>query len=223
MSLFDSLKGALGNVVSNTVSSATRNAVSSAQRSASRAANQAVNNLGNSISHAVNTQTKSFTFQAVPKTLEELQALPEASMKDYFGVAALSMLVLLGYKDNKEESLKMYDFLMGPGAMSNLDISRIDEHMLRGRDYIARSYFEGATVDNNYTPSMPLTIKIIEGAHSKDCIAEGRINLFVHSSGADSDRYMTFRTKPSTGEWFLTELAGVLPDIRVPKAEDPWA
>ncbi|MBP5617913.1 MAG: hypothetical protein J6X61_02020, partial [Clostridia bacterium] len=46
--------------------------------------------------------------------------------------------------------------------------------------------------------------------------------LQLRSAGADSQRPLKLRKKPSTGEWFLNEVT-CLADIRAPKSADPWA
>ena len=46
------------------------------------------------------------------------------------------------------------------------------------------------------------------------------LTLYVHSSGADNDRIVEVRRKPSTGQWFLWEQM-LLAQIREPN--DPWA
>lgn len=46
--------------------------------------------------------------------------------------------------------------------------------------------------------------------------------LYVKSSGADAERPVKLRKKPSTGQWFLNDIQ-CLADMRIPVAEDPWA
>ena len=42
-------------------------------------------------------QKQSFTFSALPESLEEMQALPEAAMEDPFQTAALTVCALCAY------------------------------------------------------------------------------------------------------------------------------
>ena len=51
---------------------------------------------------------------------------------------------------------------------------------------------------------------------------ENWATLWVKSSGADNERQIKLRRKPSTGEWFLNEIQ-CLSDVRPPASEDPWA
>ncbi|MBQ8492200.1 MAG: hypothetical protein IJ536_06700, partial [Acidaminococcaceae bacterium] len=82
------------------------------------------------------------------------------------------------------------------------------------------SYFDGATPDNNYTPSMPYTVTVSETPYSYQ--NENYAQLWIRSGGADNPRPVTMRLKPSTGEWYLWEYAGLLAGIRIPAKDDPW-
>jgi hypothetical protein len=113
----------------------------------------------------------------------------------------------------------MIDFLMGPKNISNYD-RQFYRDRLSGKSYLPNSYFAGATPENNYTPTLPLTVEVTENPYSYD--QEGYAKLYIASGGADSPRPLVLRLKPSTGEWFLWEQL-LLADIRKPVAGDPWA
>ena len=49
----------------------------------------------------------------------------------------------------------------------------------------------------------------------------GWCTLWMHSGGADNDREVKLRQKPSTGQWFLNQIL-FLSDIRTPAAQDKW-
>ena len=166
-------------------------------------------------------RTKTVTFSEMPETLEQLKALPEASMKDPLDVAALTVAALCVYPFNKDESINMLNFLRGPRPLSANEIAFIAERF-RDVDYIPRSYMNGATPQNNYVPQRPYSVTVCELAHSRDAINDGYLIVYVNSGGADSPRPIHLRTKPSTGEWFLWEQF-ILVGIRVPEAADPWA
>ena len=160
------------------------------------------------------------SFDTLPKTLEEMKALPYASLQKPEEVAALCVAALAVYPDNKEESIKMLDFLRGPRPLSPMDQQFLRDRFMDGKGYIPRSYFKGATPDNDYTPSSPLTI-VMSDSHAQ-IAEEGYKILDLQSGGADSKRTVTLRNKPSTGEWFLWEQM-LLAGIREPKSSDPWA
>jgi hypothetical protein len=113
----------------------------------------------------------------------------------------------------------MLNALKGPAKLSPFEIQFLNDR-LKGKEYKPYSFFNGATKENGYTPTMPLTITVKQNPYSFP--EENYATLFVHSSGADSDREIKLRLKPSTKEWFLTELL-CLSDIRIPNELDPWA
>lgn len=104
------------------------------------------------------------------------------------------------------------------------DVSGMEKQFIRerlpGKQYKARSFFAGATPDNNYTPTTPLTITVSENSFSFDEDNWGV--LYVKSGGTDSGRPVKLRKKPSTGQWFVNDIQ-CLADIRTPKEADEWA
>ena len=159
--------------------------------------------------------------QKLPDSLAEMQAMPEADLKDPAKTAALAIAAFCLYPKNKDEAIKMLEFLSGPRGVSAYEKQFIADRF-RDKDYVPRSYFAGATPDNNYEPSTPYTLNIFENPYSRDNFNEGYLTLHVNSGGADSARQIKLRTKPSTGEWFLWEQF-LLADIRKPVEADPWA
>ena len=104
-------------------------------------------------------RTKTVTFSEMPETLEQMKALPEAAMKDPLDVAALTVAALCVYPFNKDESIKMLNFLKGPQPLSPYEISFIADRF-RDADYIPRSYMNGATPQNNYMPQRPYSVTV---------------------------------------------------------------
>ncbi len=160
-----------------------------------------------------------FTFAFVPKTLEELQTLPETALDSPYKTAALSLLVLCNYENSVEDTHTMLDFLRGPDPLTPMAKQFLRDR-LRGKTYKTFSFFEGALPSNNYKPSLPYTITVTETPYS--FVEENWATLYVKSGGADSARPIKLRKKPSTGQWFLNEMF-CLSDIRLPESEDPWA
>ena len=223
MSILDSVMRSLSSSAKSNVNSAVNNAVSSVKSGATSAILNAASNAGKAISKAVATKTKTFTFDKLPANVEELKALPGGDMKDPYAAVAITVLALNIYYNDKEAGVAAFDYIMGPGALSNLEITRIDTSIKQNGSKVVASYFEGATPENNYTPGSPYTIKVYEYSNSKDNYDEGYYKLFVKSSGADSERQVTLRTKKSTNEWFAHEFATLYAGIRDAKEEDPWA
>ena len=199
MSIFDSLK---------------RQVKSQLKREASKLVHDAVQNIGKGRNHS-----ETFSFSALPMSLDDLKALPEASLDSAFKTTALTVLALCRYETDPSAALEMLDFLKGPEQVSTYEKQFIAER-LKGKGYKARSFLAGATPENGYQPTTPYTITVSENPYSFD--NENWATLYVTSSGADDPRPIKLRKKPSTGQWFLNDIQ-CLSDIRVPVAEDPWA
>lgn len=164
-------------------------------------------------------RTESFTFTALPNSLAELKAMPEASLDSPFKTTALTIAVLCAYEKNPEGCIEMLNFLKGPAEVSTYEKGFIKER-LSGKFYKTFSFFEGATPENGYKPNTPYEIKVSENPYSFD--EENWATLYVTSGGADNPRPIKLRKKPSAGQWFLNDIQ-CLADIRVPVEEDPWA
>ena len=158
------------------------------------------------------------TFEKLPDNLEELKAMPQASLDQPEYGAALFVAVMMHYMVNKEETIEMLDFLNGPYEVTPFQKQFLADRMADG-DYVVRSFFNGTSPDNDYTPSMPYTIETEKGFDQE---IDGRMRIFLKSSGADSKRYITMRHKPSTNQWFVEEQL-ILSMIRKPKSQDEWA
>ncbi len=164
-------------------------------------------------------QTQTFTFQTLPTSVAELQAIPEYSMDSPFKTAALALLALMNYEKNPTVTEQMIDALRGPDPMTQYGKQFLRDR-LRGKQYKVASFFAGATVENNYTPTTPYTISVSDNPYSYP--EPNWATMHVKSSGADSPRPIKLRLKPSTGQWFINDIQ-CLSDIRIPVASDPWA
>ena len=199
MGLFDSLK---------------RTAEFALKKEATKAVDNAVQSVGKG-----KNRSETFTFATLPNNVDELQNLPEASLDSAFKTTALTIVALCRYEENPDEAIAMLNFLKGPAEVSTYEKQFIRER-LEGKMYKTRSFFAGATPQNDYTPTKPYTITVNETPYSFD--VENWATLYVTSGGADNPRPIKLRKKPSTGQWFLNEIQ-CLADIRLPNAEDKWA
>ena len=161
---------------------------------------------------------KTYSFNAIPQNVQELQALPEAGLKDPYGVASLVMLALLRYETSPDDCFAMLDWLKGPESLSGYEKSFIKER-LTGKVYKPRSYFAGSTVANDYRPNTPYRITPTYNPYSFQ--NSGWATIYFRSSGADNPRTIKLRQKPSTGQWFLNEIQ-CLSDSREPASSNPW-
>ena len=154
-------------------------------------------------------------FDALPQTAAEVAPCqtPEET-------AALTVAALVRFTEDQEAGIAMLNVLRGPRPLSSQEIQLLKDQLLKDRDYVARSHFNGATPENNYTPLQPYSVTVSDNPNSY--MTEGYATLYIRSGGADSPRPITLRKKPSTGEWFLWNHVGLLPGIRVPASQDPW-
>ncbi|MBQ9458579.1 MAG: hypothetical protein IJU66_01435 [Oscillospiraceae bacterium] len=162
---------------------------------------------------------ETFTFAALPCSLAELRALPEASLDSPYKTAALTLAALCAYEKDESAVHEMLNYLKGPEELSTLEKQFLRDR-LAGKGYKCLSFFAGATPQNGYAPETPYRITVSATPYSFD--NENWATLYVTSGGADSPRPIKLRKKPSTGQWFLNEIQ-CLSDIRVPAAQDPWA
>lgn len=160
-----------------------------------------------------------FSFSALPESLAQMQALPEATLDDPFKTAALTVCALCAYAADKNIGTEMLNWLRGPRPLGAYDISFLNDRFRDGKTYVPFSYFKGATPENDYTPTEPFTLTIETNPYSD--ANEGYKKLFVKSSGADNPREIVLRRK-GDGQWLLWEQA-ILVGIREPKSADPWA
>ncbi len=162
--------------------------------------------------------TQKIVFTALPETFEQFCSLPQAKMETPFDTAAMTVLAFCFYPENKDLSLRMLDFLKGPQPLSPMDKQFIRDRFM-DKDYVPRSYFDGATPENNYLPAEPYTITVSSNPYSYQ--NEGYATLYIKSGGADSPRSVQLR-KAKDGKWYLWEQF-LLADIRKPESENPWA
>lgn len=178
---------------------------------AQQAVTQAVQSAGN--------KSETFTFTALPESVEEMKALPEASLDTPFKTAALTVLALCAYAADRDIGTQMLNFLRGPRPMNGADISFLNDRFRDGKTYIPFSYFQGSSPENDYIPSQPFTITV-KSDHTSDA-ESGYAKLFIPCSGADAPRPIKLRMK-GDGTWCLWEQY-LLTGIRQPKSSDPWA
>ncbi len=183
------------------------------------AANSAVSGAVNSSVNTMGNKKETFTFAKLPESVAELKNLPEASLDSPFKTAALTVLALCAYGADKAVGVEMLNFLKGPRPLSNQEISFLDDRFRDSQWYVPFSYFKGATPENNYTPTEPVTLEIESNPNS--AMNEGYMTLWLKSGGADSPRQITLRMK-GDGRWFLWEQY-IMVGIRTPKSQDPWA
>lgn len=202
MALFDMFK----NKAENALEKGINNAVTQGANKVTAG----IKNMGN--------KKEKIVFASLPTTLEEFKALPQAAMSTPFDTAAMTVLAFCYYPQNKDLSLQMLNYLRGPRPLSGGDLSFFADRFRDG-DYVPRSYFEGSTPANDYTPAEPYTIIVSESPYSYQ--NDGYATLYITSGGADAPRSVQMR-KAKDGKWYLWEQF-ILVGIRQPESANPWA
>ena len=166
----------------------------------------------------IGTKTEKIVFADIPESLEAFKSLPQAALSTPFDTAAMTVVALSVYPANKELCFQMLDYLRGPRPMNGADKQFIADRFC-DKDYVPRSYFEGATPNNDYMPATPYTVTVKSDPHSYD--EQGIAKLFIPSGGADSPRPIKLR-QAKDGKWYLWEQY-LLTGIREPESSNPWA
>ena len=175
-------------------------------------------NTAKQISNLAKSKTKTIKISKLPKNLSELQSMPEFKLQDEFEVAALVVAVLCNFEKDPEGTLEMIDALRGPEPLTSSGKHFIHER-LDNKQYKTFSFFHGATPNNDYTPKEPLKIDVHSTQYSYH--DNNYATLYLRSGGADSERPIQLRKKPSTGQWFVVDF-NFLSDIRIPASQDAW-
>lgn len=66
-----------------------------------------------SVGNTIGTKRETFTFSALPESLAEMQALPEAKLDTPFATAALTVLALCAYAADRATGTEMLNWLRG--------------------------------------------------------------------------------------------------------------
>ncbi len=128
------------------------------------------------------------TLNSLPKTLDELKAMPQAALTVPEEVAALTVACALAlYRKTLPRPRKCWISMRGPRPLNGIDKQFIRDRF-RGKEYLMRSYLVGSTPENNYTPVQPYRVTVSENTYSRTQFVDGYLTLYVACSGADSPR-----------------------------------
>lgn len=156
------------------------------------------------------------TYQSLPANIAEFTS---ADLSRPEATCALFLAALLLFDQDKDAGTEAMNVLRGPRPLSGYDVQFLRDR-LRGKSYLPLAYFEGATPQNNYTPSKPYTLQVLPDPRPQN-IEPGYLRVFLKTTGADSPRPMKLRQKGEN--WYLWEYSSILSGIRIPEQEDPWA
>ncbi|MBQ5421664.1 MAG: hypothetical protein IIU26_05490 [Clostridium sp.] len=166
------------------------------------------------------TNSANVIVNRLPQNLSDMLKMPEAAMRAPEQTAFLTVAALCAYAEDRSDGLEMLNYLRGSRPLGIYDQQFLADRF-KGQHYIPFSYFEGAVPENGYTPEVPYRLALYENFYSRDNLNDGFLTLYLRSGGAMSERPMTFRLKPSTGQWFLWEQS-LMVGIRTPMNRDPW-
>ena len=176
-----------------------------------------VTNVTSQVAGKVTGGRKSIEFKTLAATLAKFTALPQAGLKSPYDTAAMMVVALNCYLQNKDEAVAMINYLKGPAPLVPRELNLIKMQLV---NYLARSYFSGATPKNDYKPTLPYTVVI--GDNTSSYSSEGYAKLFVNCGGADTPRPVTMRLAKD-GKWYLDEFSSLLLGCRKPESTNPWA
>ena len=77
-------------------------------------------------------------FSSLPATMDQFTALPQAQLQSPYETAAMFVLTLNSFLQNKDEFTAMVNFLKGPAPLSPRELSLFKTQVT---DYLCRSYF----------------------------------------------------------------------------------
>ena len=169
-------------------------------------------------------KTVTFTFNALPRNIEELKTL-EVENRKYFEsphfVTALFICCLNRIVDNSADTWEMINYLRthtatigmnGIEPIASKDMQNIVQSDLVGKDSNGypvvnglRSYFAGSSPGNLYTPTTPYQVTVVEAASESFYTQSGisYARLYVASSGADSPQGPLILRKTNNHGWLI--------------------
>ena len=172
----------------------------------------------NAAAQAIGTKKQTFVFTALPESLAQMQALPEAALRDPFQTAALTVCALCAYAADRNIGSEMLNWLKGPRPLTPHDTSFLNDRFRDGC-HVPFSYFAGARPENDYTPTRPYTLTVEAGPYAD--ANPGYKKLHIRSGGADNPREVILR-QTADGRWMLWDQF-LLVSIRTPRSANPWA
>lgn len=160
-------------------------------------------------------------YDKVGTTKEELEKVDRSNP---YSVVGAFIKTICSY-DGSDKFYDLVQYLVGDyQPLSALMKQQIKDRMSQNdkSSYIGKSYFKGATPDNDYNPTLPIQLEVTENIYSD--VEEGYKKLFVKSSGADNERGITVRLAKDGNYYVWSDsFMGLLSDIRKPESTNPWA
>jgi hypothetical protein len=159
--------------------------------------------------------------KAIPVSIDDFNELTAEMPNTPEAAAARMVLALTLYcADQSAGEIALAGVVhpdqLAPGSgESKLSKRSLDliKNQVGGKPHHMHSYFTGTSPEQGYQlPEPPYSLEFTTNPHSGRA-EEGRIKLFVKSSGADSPRPITVQTD-SSGTWKAAEWSSLLSGIR---------
>ncbi len=180
-----------------------------------------------------------YTFKKLPTNLEQIESFfaeeekvvadESGTVWNYggFNAMAANICAACTFKGGSNPSdpmfsndpvRDMFEYINGPASSMDIAKAQMDNAITSMKQAIEtcgenvyKSYFNGATTQNYYTPDQPYVLEMYKGPYyieSKETITGTRPTTYmilVKSGGADSERYIDVYESTKTGRWFSYE------------------
>jgi len=169
---------------------------------------------------------ESVQIETLAQSVEEFVTLRNEVAHTPYGGAVMMVVALLAYAQDRELGQQCLTVAVDRERLQkgvkgykgwqlrNADLQRI-RLQISGKEYLPRSYFQGATPENGYQlPSPPFVFEISENPYSGD-VASGKYKVFVTSSGAPSPRPVTVQ-RNDKGVWKAFEWSSLIMGVQAP-------
>lgn len=171
---------------------------------------------------------ETISFDHLPHSIEEFIALRDTLAVTPEGGAVMLALALLRYAQAPDLpegrhclaiAVDRSRLVESPDGYQGWTVARADFDLIRrqlaGREYVARSYFQGTSPATGYAlPAPPYACVVSDNPHSGDRDA-GRYKVFVASSGAATPRPVTL-LRNQRGYWKAVEWSSLLTGVQPP-------
>ena len=140
-----------------------------------------------------------FSFNELPKTLDEMAKLPEISMDTPYKTAALTVLAYTAFEEHPQESQKMFQTLCGSRALCESEWQILTKNIREDASSI-KNHFCGSVMGNEYVPDKPYTLGIMESDDSFE--KEGFAVLYIVSGRNEKAGSVRLRLS-NDGKWYF--------------------
>ena len=159
------------------------------------------------------------------KLTTSIEDLKELDRTNPYNVVGAFIQTIIEYDPkNSKDFYEKLQFLVGEQQeLTEVMKQNIKDRMLQNDKYpyIGKSYFKGATPENDYTPQEPYELEIKNNIYVDS--EAGFQKLMLKSGGADSERSIMLRVAKDNKYYIWSDsFMGLLMDIKQPESTNPW-